>query len=104
WQSNILADVEEGKISRPRIDEAVRRILTLKFELGLFEQPCVKDATQPCVDVDAAEVAVQAGRDATLAASRESITLLKNSDNILPIAASSRVLVTGPNSDSMVGQ
>ena len=104
WQSNILADVQQGKISQTRIDEAVRRILTLKFELGLFDQPCVKDASRPCVDADAAETAVQAGRDATLQSARESITLLKNSDNILPLATSTRVLVTGPNADSMVGQ
>ena len=104
WQSNILADVQEGKISQARIDEAVRRILTLKFELGLFDQPCVKDARLSCVDVDAASTAVEAGRDQTLQAARESITLLKNTNNVLPIAPSANVLVTGPNADSMVGQ
>jgi beta-glucosidase len=104
WQSNILADVDEGKISQARIDEAVRRILTLKFELGLFEQPCVRDASQPCVDVGAAGAAVQAGRDATLEAARESITLLKNTNAVLPLASNASVLVTGPNADSMVGQ
>ncbi len=104
WQSSILADVQDGKISQARIDEAVRRILTLKFELGLFDQPCVRDARQPCVDVDAAGAAVQAGRDETLQAARESITLLKNTNNVLPLATNANVLVTGPNADSMVGQ
>jgi beta-glucosidase len=104
WQSNIQSDVQSGKIPRSRIDESVRRILTLKFELGLFDQPCVADPTKPCVDADAAEAAVQAGRDATLQAARESITLLKNANNVLPISRSARVLVTGPNADSMVGQ
>jgi beta-glucosidase len=104
WQSNILTDVEQGQISQSRIDEAVRRILTLKFELGLFDQPCMKDPSNPCVEVDAAEAAVQAGRDATLDAARESITLLKNDNNVLPIATNANVLVTGPNADSMVGQ
>jgi beta-glucosidase len=104
WQSNILADVDDGKISHARIDEAVRRILTLKFELGLFDQPCVKDVSQPCVDVDAAGAAVQAGRDETLQAARESITLLKNVNNVLPLDKAANVLVTGRNADSMVGQ
>jgi beta-glucosidase len=104
WQANILADVRDGKISQARIDEAVRRILTLKFELGLFEQPCVPDARLACVDVDAAGAAVQAGRAETLQAARESITLLKNTNNTLPIPTSANVLVTGPNADSMVGQ
>jgi beta-glucosidase len=43
WQAAILHDVNAGTISRARIDEAVRRILTLKFKLGLFDQPCVAD-------------------------------------------------------------
>jgi beta-glucosidase len=104
WQSTIQADVQSGQISPARIDESVRRILTLKFELGLFDQPCVTDFTRPCVDPDAARTAVQAGRDATLQAARESMTLLKNSSNVLPIARNAQVLVTGPNADSMVGQ
>jgi beta-glucosidase len=104
WQSNTLAAVEEGQISQSRIDEAVRRILTLKFELGLFDQPCVQDASTPCVDEDVAATTVQAGRDVTLQAARESVTLLKNANNVLPIAPGANVLVTGPNADSMVGQ
>ena len=104
WQANVLADVANGTISQARIDEAVRRILRLKFELGLFDQPCVQDVTQPCVDPDAAEAAVQAGRDVTLDAARESITLLKNTSNVLPIGRGARVVVTGANADSMVGQ
>jgi beta-glucosidase len=104
WQSNILAEVQAGKIPQSRVDEAVRRILTLKFELGLFDQPCVRDASRPCVDADAGGAAVQAGRDTTLQAARESITLLKNTNHVLPIATSASVLVTGPNADSMVGQ
>ena len=104
WQSAIQADVQSGQISEARIDESVRRILTLKFELGLFDQPCVTDFTKPCVDPDAGQAAVQAGRDATLQAARESMTLLKNASNVLPIARTAQVLVTGPNADSMVGQ
>ena len=61
-----------------RIDQAVRRILTLKFRLGLFDQPCVSDTSSPCIDAAAANAAVTAGRDATLQAAQESITLLRN--------------------------
>jgi beta-glucosidase len=104
WQSNILADVREGTISQTRIDDAVRRILGLKLELGLFDQPCVTDASQQCVDPDTAATRVKDGREATLRSARESITLLKNTDNLLPLPVGAKLLVTGPNADSMVSQ
>ena len=104
WQSSIQAALQTGQISESRIDASVRRILTLKFQLGLFDQPCVTDFTQPCVDPEAGQTAVQAGRDATLQAARESMTLLKNTGNVLPLPRTAQVLVTGPNADSMVGQ
>src|SRR5207248_2158049 len=86
WQTAILQDVATGKISNARIDEAVRRILTMKFQLGLFDQPCVADPSKPCVDAHAADAAVTAGRDQTLKASQESITLLRNQNNVLPLS------------------
>jgi beta-glucosidase len=104
WQSAILQDVASGAIKRARIDEAVRRILTLKFELGLFDQPCVRDPNAPCVDAAAANAAVNAGRDSTLDAARESITLLRNQDGVLPLTPSDKVVVTGPSADSMTNQ
>src|SRR5262249_48350725 len=58
WQSGILQDVQSGAISKSRINEAVRRILTLKFQLGLFDQPCGTDPTKPVVDANAATPAV----------------------------------------------
>src|SRR5213078_4598068 len=93
-----------GAISMARINEAVRRILTLKFELGLFDQPCVSDPNTPCVDANAANAAVTAGRDGTLKAAQESMTLLRNQNNTLPLAASANVVVTGPSADSMTNQ
>ena len=104
WQTAILQDVSTGKISRARIDEAVRRILTMKFQLGLFDQPCVSDPSKPCVDASAANAAVTAGRDQTLKAAQESITLLRNSGNVLPLSPTSKVVVTGPSADSMTNQ
>jgi beta-glucosidase len=104
WQAAILHDVDSGAISKKRIDEAVGRILTLKFQLGLFDQPCVSDPNTPCVDANAANAAVTAGRDATLGAARESMTLLRNQNSTLPLAPSAKVVVTGPSADSMTNQ
>jgi beta-glucosidase len=104
WQSAILQDVNAGTISHARIDEAVRRILTLKFKLGLFDQPCVADPSVACVNAEAADAAVTAGRQATLQAAQESITLLRNQNNALPLSPTGKVVVTGPSADSMTNQ
>jgi beta-glucosidase len=104
WQVAILQDVNTGKISPARIDQAVRRILTMKFQLGLFDQPCAADPSKPCVDANAANAAVTSGRDQTLKAAQESMTLLRNQGGVLPLAANSKVVVTGPSADSMTNQ
>src|SRR6266567_4352226 len=96
WQAAMQQDVKNGSITIARINEAVRRILTLKFSLGLFDHPMV--------DAGAADAAVTAGRDVTLRAARESITLLRNQNNVLPLSASANVVVTGPSADSMTNQ
>jgi len=96
WQAAILEDVQDGSISSGRIDQAVGRILTLKFQLGLFDHPAV--------DASKANAAVQAGRDVTLQAARESITLLRNQANVLPLSSNSHLVVTGPSADSMTNQ
>jgi beta-glucosidase len=104
WQSAIVQDVNSGAIKMKRINEAVGRILTLKFKLGLFDQPCVSDPSTPCVDANAANAAVTAGRDGTLDAAQESITLLRNQNTTLPLSPSANVVVTGPSADSMTNQ
>jgi beta-glucosidase len=96
WQAAMTQDVQSGKISVRRINQSVRRILTLKFGLGLFDHPFV--------DASAANAAVTAGRDATLQAARESITLLRNQGNALPLSPTSHLVVTGPSADSMTNQ
>lgn len=89
--------VERGVVPENRIDEAVRRILTLKFELGLFENPYV--------DPEGARAAVEAGRELARRAAAESITLLKNRDDVLPLSGRVRtVLVTGPGADDVAMQ
>ncbi len=103
WQAAILSDVAHHKISRARIDEAVGRILTLKFQLGLFDQACIRNPSAPCVDPSAANAAVTAGRDATLKAAQESVTLLRNTGT-LPLSPNGKVVVTGPSADSMTNQ
>jgi beta-glucosidase len=104
WQTAILQDVRSGAISHNRINQAVRRILTLKFQLGLFDQPCVNDPNTPCVDANAANRAVRHGRHGTLVAARQSMTLLRNQNGVLPLAPGARVTVTGPSADSMTNQ
>jgi beta-glucosidase len=96
WNTGLIQDVHRGLVSQHRIDESVKRILRLKFKLGLFDHPYV--------DPTAADAAVEAGRDATLTAARESMTLLRNQGNTLPLAAGARLVVTGPSADSMTNQ
>jgi len=96
WQAAMQQDVKNGSITVARINQAVKRILTLKFQLGLFDHPTV--------DAGAADAAVTAGRDATLQAARESITLLRNQNKVLPLSPSAHVVVTGPSADSMTNQ
>ena len=95
FADNLIALVKEGAVPQSRIDEAVRRILWVKFELGLFEKP-MPDASLK------SKFGLPEYRQSSLAAARESITLLKNSNNILPLAKTTKVLVTGPTSDSLV--
>lgn len=86
---------QEGAVPTSRIDEAVRRILRLKFELGLFDHPVPEAKTL-------AALRTPESRRVSLQAARESITLLKNDGNVLPLRKTMRVLVTGPAADSLV--
>ncbi|MCM1501214.1 MAG: glycoside hydrolase family 3 C-terminal domain-containing protein [Bacteroidales bacterium] len=86
--------VEEGEVPMSRIDDAVRRILRLKYRLGLFENPCTRFEDY---DAFASEVSAKKAYMAAV----ESEVLLKNS-GILPITdKDTRILVTGPNANSM---
>jgi beta-glucosidase len=96
WQTAVQQDVSSHAISMATINAAVERILTLKFQLGLFNHPLV--------NAGAADAAVTAGRAGTLQAARESITLLRNQNGTLPLSPTSKIVVTGPNADSMTYQ
>jgi len=94
--SDILVSlVKEGKVPMSRIDDAVRRILRVKFQLGLFEHPVPSAAAM-------ANFARPADAEVSLQAARETMTLLKNDGNILPLSKNKKVLVTGPTADSMI--
>ena len=96
WQTAVQHDVANRSISLTTINQAVSRILALKFQLGLFDHPLV--------DASKADAAVQSGRTATLQAARESITLLRNQNNALPLSPSAKLVVTGPNANNMAWQ
>ena len=92
--NDLIALVKEGKVKQERIDDAVRRVLRMKFRLGLFEKPYWDKAEYPEFGSAAHEAEAKKAAD-------ESITLLKNENNILPIKQGARILVTGPNANSM---
>ena len=90
----LLDLVKGGKISMARIDASVRRILRLKDELGLFIQAVPRTEDYP-------DFGSEASRQVSLEAASESITLLKNKGNTLPLATGARILVTGPTANTL---
>ncbi|MGB4575645.1 MAG: glycoside hydrolase family 3 N-terminal domain-containing protein, partial [Paludibacter sp.] len=91
---DLIALVKNGEVKESRINDAVRRILKMKIKLGLFENPVTNIANYPNYGSEKfAKLAYNAAADA--------ITLLKNNDNILPLKKNIKVLVTGPNANSM---
>jgi beta-glucosidase len=95
FSDNLLALAKEGAVPSARIDEAVRRVLRLKFDVGLF------DAYLPDAALKA-NLGTAAARAVALQAARESLVLLKNDSNALPLAAGRKLLVTGPTADSLM--
>ena len=95
FADHLIELVKEGAVPQSRIDEAVRRILRVKYELGLFENPGPNPSLK-------SNFARPESRQVALEAARESITLLKNANNLLPLAKNKKVLVTGPTADSLI--
>ncbi len=85
--------VEEGEVPMSRIDDAVRRVLRLKYRLGLFDRPDTSLADYP-------DFGCEAFSEASLHAAEESAVLLKN-EGILPLRKGMKILVTGPNANQM---
>ena len=94
--------VDEGLIEEATIDQAVSRVLSLKFELGLFDQA---EKRLPKENAKAL-LATAEHQEVALATARESLVLLSNKENTLPLDASSikRIAVVGPNADDIVAQ
>jgi len=86
--------VHEGKVPMSRINEAVHRILKVKYQLNLFERPVGNPDDYPKFGSDEF-------RQVSLNAATEAITLLKNNNNILPLKKDMKVLVTGPTANTM---
>ncbi|MDP4631339.1 MAG: glycoside hydrolase family 3 C-terminal domain-containing protein [Flavobacteriales bacterium] len=87
--------VKEGRISEERLDISVRRILETKNKLGLFE-----NAMPPSIAAFP-EFASEKHKAAALHTAEESITLLENKNNILPLKKDAKIFVTGPAANSM---
>ena len=85
--------VQEGKVPMSRIDDAARRVLRLKYRTGLFDTPYYNWKDFPLF-------ASKEHADKALEAARQSIVLLKN-DGTLPLMSSRKILITGPNANSL---
>ena len=86
--------VNEGEVPMARIDDAVSRILRLKYRLNLFDKPVYKVEDFPLFGSEEHAAAA-------LQAAEESLVLLKNDGDILPFETGKKFLVTGPNANSM---
>jgi beta-glucosidase len=97
FEQTLLAEVKAGRVATSRIDDAVRRILKAKFELGLFEHPYT-DRT------NIKTVGSPAHRAVARRAVAESQVLLKNSGRTLPLKKSQHIYVAGVNANDMGNQ
>jgi beta-glucosidase len=97
FEQLLLAEVDAGRVSSARIDDAVRRILAAKFELGLFEHPL---ASKDNLD----QVGSAAHRAIARQAVAESQVLLKNDSRALPLAPDAHIYVAGRNADNIGNQ
>lgn len=93
-----LAAVKDGRITTQRLDDAVRRILRVKFRLGLFEAG--RPSTR-AVGGQFALIGAPAHRTVARQAVRESLVLLKNQDHLLPLSPKQRILVAGDGADDV---
>lgn len=102
WSNSFLhleSAVKKGIISEEYVDRAVRRVLNLKFMLGLFENPYTDESKASSV------VDNETARNINLNVAREAIVMLKNGNNTLPLRKDlKRIAVIGPNADSIYNQ
>jgi len=99
YMGPLVENVQEGRVPMELVDRAVRRVLTLKFQLGLFEHPYV-DVGKAVQIMHSAE-----HQDLALQVAREGIVLLKNEKNLLPLKKDLHsIAVIGPNADNGLNQ
>ena len=98
--AHLLRHVREGTVSMKRIDDAVRRILTVKFNFGLFDKP--RPAERPGSNSNC--FGSKEHRELAREAVRKSLVLLKNEDRLLPLSKQSHILVAGRNADNRGAQ
>ena len=94
FTNGLVELVKEGKVKQERVDDAVRRILRVKLALNLFERPVTNPKDYPLFGSREFE-------QASYQMAAEAITLLKNERDLLPLKKGTKVLVTGPNANSM---
>ncbi|MFF1542676.1 glycoside hydrolase family 3 N-terminal domain-containing protein [Streptomyces sp. NPDC058291] len=97
FASTLIGQVNAGQVSRKRIDDAVSRILTQKFRLGLFEHPYARTD-------NASKIGGAAHRAVARQAAAQSQVLLKNSGGVLPLRKTQKVYVAGSNADDLGNQ
>ncbi len=97
FETTLIAEVHAGHVSQARVDDAVSRILTKKFELGLFDQPYANRE-------HLREIGGAAHRAVARQAAAESQVLLKNAHNALPLKQNAKVYVAGRNADDLGNQ
>lgn len=88
----LVSAVQDGEISEALVDESVLRVLTHKFELGLFENPYVSTDHVTVMSM------AKEGRELSSRLAHESVTLLKN-DGVLPLGNAPRIAIIGPHAD-----
>ena len=93
YGDSLIEAVRVGEVPETTVDESVVRVLTHKFQLGLFESPYVE--TDP---VEIMSVARE-GHDLSLRLARESVTLLKNAGGVLPLSGAPRIALIGPHAN-----
>ncbi len=90
----LLEAVKKGEVPISRVDDAVKRILTLKYKLGLFDNPYPEAAAS-------SNFGKPEYQTLALNAAHEAMTLLKNQDNVLPLSKNQKILVAGPSAQSI---
>ncbi|WP_236252786.1 glycoside hydrolase family 3 N-terminal domain-containing protein [Echinicola sp. 20G] len=99
FDKNLYAAIQSGKVNMDVLDQAVARVLRLKFEMGLFENPYVDP------ELAAQKVRSAAHIDLARRVAKESVVLLKNENATLPLSKKlNKIAVIGPNADNIYNQ